>query len=406
MRSLLRFNPAGIPVILLLLALLAGLKFAADFGPKFPGRFPVTQQGRVVVEPGNVAYLNDFMIHWNVARQVAQGHPEAAYDRHAQTEMLVNTFGMVEAGLADRSLALSYMYPPPGILAVWPFGYFEFRMAAMLFLGFSVLLLTIVAVCYVGGAGILLLFGSPALWICLWEGQNGIRSAAMLGAVMLLLPRYKVLSGLLLGTLGIKPHLVTTAPFALAGGREGRAFLAAGVGLGGLLLITTLLFGPSIWSLWWTGGVGDVAGRLADPGNLPRLVSLYASLMLSGVPQGGAIMAQVGLAAFAVLGSAWLFHRTNDADLRTAALALAGVMVSPLAYDYDLALTLLALLALLRRNQHQSLRMTEWGALVVVWLLPGLIYPEMATTLRFNPVPLAVVGLFVCILRQGYEEKR
>jgi len=71
----------------------------------------------------------------------------------------------------------------------------------------------------------LLSLAFPGTWINFICGQNGFLSAALLGGGLLLLDRFPLVAGLLLGLLGFKPHLAFLVPVALLAGRHGKALL-------------------------------------------------------------------------------------------------------------------------------------------------------------------------------------
>jgi len=51
------------------------------------------------------------------------------------------------------------------------------------------------------------------------QGQNGFLSAALLGGGLVILERFPLTGGMLLGALSYKPHLAALIPVALLAGR-------------------------------------------------------------------------------------------------------------------------------------------------------------------------------------------
>jgi alpha-1,2-mannosyltransferase len=263
-------------------------------------------------------------------------------------------------------------------------------------LGLTFFFFIVISYCYAGAIGAFLAISAPAAWICLWEGQNGFLTAALLGTFLLLLPRFKTAAGATLALFVIKPHLAIAAPFALFAGREKKVFITAALVVCALLGITTLLLGHRIWLAYFEYGLPSAGKMLtiAHGGIESRLVSFYGALMLQGLGVQVAMGLHALFALTVIVCTAWVFARTRDPDIRAAALALSAVMISPMVYDYDLPITLLAFFALLRLSLRTPLLMHEWLVLGTLYFTPLLTYPAQAEHLGFNPVFVSLISLF------------
>ena len=89
--------------------------------------------------------------------------------------------------------------------------------------------------------------GAPVVLICLGHGQNAFLTASLLGGGMMLLDRRPWIAGMLLGALVYKPQFAVLIPVLLLGRGEGRAFLAAGLTVAALCLVTLALWGWPVW---------------------------------------------------------------------------------------------------------------------------------------------------------------
>src|SRR6266481_6505738 len=74
---------------------------------------------------------------------------------------------------------------------------------------------------------VLLALAFPAVFINLGHGQNGLLTAALLGAALLMLTRQPLLSGTLFGLLAYKPQFALVIPIALLASNQWRAIAAA-----------------------------------------------------------------------------------------------------------------------------------------------------------------------------------
>lgn len=398
MINLSRLNPLRIPLFFLLLALISFADQAARYAPRLQEHFAYKQEGQDLP-------WNDFMVHWEVARFVVSGQPQFAYDAQQLTQVLRRDFGFFNYPDKPDAHTWSYFYPPTTLLALYPLGWFEYPEAALLFFSVTLLSLLFVAFCLAGGAGSLLVLGAPSVWICLWEGQNGFLTASLWGLFLLLLPRFKGGAGVALSGFVIKPHLVLAAPLALLSGRESRVFFMAVAGVVLLLASTVLVFGYDIWGDFLQKGVPAAKTFILTNFSTikTRLISLYGTLILLGVSPSVAVTLQAVWGVVVVTLAIWAFRRCQDNDLRGVVLALSALMISPMAYDYDLPVSLIALFALLRAGQRVPLSHIEWGLVSAVYFLPVFLYLQGAIAPSFNLVWLAITLLYGAVL---YRIKR
>lgn len=394
MINLSRLNPLRIPALFLLLALLSFADQATRYVPQLSAHFSYWQEGRDLP-------WNDFMVHWSVARSVQAGRPQDAYDVWAVTASIRDNFGFFRGIEKMNAHTWPYFYPPTNLLVIKPLALFNYPQAALLFFSLTFLALSVLAILYIGPIGSILLLGAPAVWICLWEGQNGFLTASLLGFFLLLMPKNKAGAGAMLAGLLIKPHLALVAPFALLSGKERKIFFSAALCGAFLLLLTRVMLNSAVWGAFLAKGIPRAElFILTNSVVMPRLVSLYGTLRVAGVSPEVALSLQFFWGTGCILLAIWVFQRTRDYDLRAAVLALSALMISPMAYDYDLPISLVAIFALLRAGRRVPLCSWEWGLIAAVYFLPAFIYPDMANRIGFNPVWLALTLLYVAVLRR------
>src|SRR5207244_5889328 len=143
-----------------------------------------------------------------------------------------------------------FYYPPPFLLLCFMFAHLPYIAAFLIFEAASLFLYLFVACRILGHrdrASLVCLLAFPSVLWTLGLGQNALLTAGLFGAATLLLDRRPAIAGLLFGALCYKPHFGLLVPVALAAGGQWRAFVAAAITAGSLVLASLLLFG---WETW------------------------------------------------------------------------------------------------------------------------------------------------------------
>ncbi len=323
----------------------------------------------------------DFWQFWVSARLALLGLAQGAYWPEMVTSAFADLVDSVNPGVLSRAL----YYPPTLLLFLAPFGALPFFVAYLAFF-FTTLGVLLAAVWrWVPERRVLLMMlGFCGIWVNLICGQNGLLTAGLFGFSMFFLPVSPVLSGLFLGLLTIKPQLGLLIPFALIAGREWAVLKAAVVATFGLVGVSILFFGVLIWGDAVVGMLtaSTVLGDSFDL--LVRNPSFFSFFRLSGLDVAahvawfGPMWGTAGVAlvlhaccALPVAGSVlWVWRRTENNRLRTAALACGAVLVTPFLYDYDQTWLIWPILLL---GLEAARTRWTWGE--VALLPPAMLWP-------------------------------
>lgn len=277
--------------------------------------------------------LSDFDAFYIAARQVWHGQLDLVY----RFETLVK----LQQAFTGSASFMPWTYPPQFDLLVAPLALLPAGIAYLLFITatLAAYLLILRAIAGSHFAHILVVM-FPALAITVGCGQNGFLTGALIGIICLNVERRQVVAGLALGAMVIKPHLAIAAGVYVLATRRWTALATAVVVVLTSSLLCTFVFGWQIWTAW-LGAIRESAIFL-DRGFYPlfRMISTYAALGRAGVPPGIAFWAQAAAACLALLAvvlAVWLgsARRTSPA-FPLGVAAMASVMISPYAYDYDL----------------------------------------------------------------------
>jgi hypothetical protein len=196
------------------------------------------------------------------------------------------------------------------------------------------------------------------------------------------------------GALSFKPQFFLMVPIVLLARSAWRSSTTTAVTIILLAACCAALFGPDIWTGWFTAITNSTSG--ADPrwflsGRLWG-VSVYTCTYLFGASRTIAEIAQIAAVLLAAVSVWQAFHRPVAPALRTAALLTATLLSAPHAGGYDLILPLAAA-ALLLSYLGPRASSWDWSLSLLIWLEPAIGLPVLFFPSRFCPVlTIALLG--------------
>jgi hypothetical protein len=361
-----------------------------------------------VVAPISPPTTTDFASFYAAGKLALAGTPALAYDQtaHHAMEMAVTAPGIEYQ---------FFFYPPVYLLLCTPLALLPYLAAFILFQTATLMLWLFVArrILYTRGwTWCIPVVAYPAIFWTIGLGQNAMLTAALLGAVTLLIDTRPRTAGLLLALLCYKPHLALLAPIALAAGGHWRAFAAAALGVATIMAFSAAIFGLEPWHAY----LGELAGARAvyETGriDIAGYVTPFGAARLIGLAPATAYALQFVATATVATIVAWIWRRDADPAHRGAALA-AGILLSvPLALLYDLMLAEVAILWLVRAATRASFLPWEKLLLAFCFLVP-LVCRYVGGGLGIPLAPLAPIALLaltiarsvrarpLCLPRQG-----
>ncbi len=357
----------------------AALGFAIAFAA-------VLSQSQNLVYPSLGAVGFDFVTFWAASDLALMGQPERAYDMAAIAAAERRALPHVE----DVYL---WHYPPPFQLVVLPLALVPYLWAYGLWLAVSLAIYAATfRAAFRDAAPFWLAIGASAVYVNALHGQNGLLTAALATGGLLLLERRPLLAGILIGALCYKPHLgLPLGIFLLAGGHW-RAASSAVLAVVALCALSALVLGLDTWRAFLANAA--TARTVLEAGNVPwhKMASFFATVRLAG---GGIALAYIvhGLVALAILATTALaWRRAGSFELKVALAVLAALLISPYLFDYDIAVTALALGLLLRDGFERGWQPGMRLAIVGLWLAPAVLsYVAEATRIQLHPFMLLVV---------------
>ncbi|MEZ4320852.1 MAG: glycosyltransferase family 87 protein [Myxococcota bacterium] len=328
------------------------------------------------IDPAGKAVGADFVAFHSAGTLVWDGRAPAVYDQEALEQAVLAT-----APVANPHLPVHY--PPPALLGFAVPAALPYEAGLLLWTALSLgSVLTALWALGTGPLGGRWALAYPGVLLTVFNGQTSGFVLGLLGTAMGLLATRPAVAGAVLGGLVFKPNYLGLALLALAVGREWRALAAAIASAVGACALAWGVLGAATWSAW-LAQADEVRGLLGS-GALPveKMPTVFAALLQLGVPAGPAQLVQAGVAVGATVAVCAVWWRGSDGSVRAGALAAGTLLVTPFAFDYDLALGWLAIAALASGARTRA----ELGLAAVSWALP-LAVPLLA----FVHLPLAPV---------------
>jgi hypothetical protein len=336
----------------------------------------------------------DFVNSWMGGKAALAGNPAIYFDHDHYNLLLRQAFG---ADLPDHN----WSYPPHVLLLLWPFGLFPYLASYALWIAAGLGFFLWAASEGKLDRGLLLFLAlSPIALVLVLTGQNGFFTGALLLAVLWQWDKRPALAGVMLGLLTVKPQLILLLPLVLVMTRRWRRLGFAALTALAMAGLTTLIYGVNIWrdylvhavpfqNLVLTQGKGLMLGMMP---------TAFTNARLMGAPLSVAWALQAIVSVIALGATVWTFLKRRDPLLSAALLLTASLLVTPYAFNYDMA-ALIAVLA--RLGMRSGNERVDVVLILAVWMLPvvmmlGFFVQIAGSTL----VLLALLNRLVERLRQ------
>lgn len=331
----------------------------------------------------------DFLSFYSVSVLVRDGRAGDAYDLQSLVAVQQEIAG-------PGSPVYAWLYPPVALFVVAPLSLVDYGIALSLWL-------VVTGALYVSALyrlvqrprAILPILAFPAVFLTVGHGQNSFLSAGILAWSLLLLSAGgSSLGGGGVGLLSFKPQLGLLLPVAFVAGRNTRAFLAAALSVVGLVGASVLVFGVDTWSAFLGGSGFSLEVLEEGMVSWEKMISAFAAARLIGIPSTAAWVFQglVSLGSALVVWRCW--SREVSTGLRIAATAIATLLATPFALDYEGTFLGLAIAGLVADGLDRGFLTWERSAWALLWVSP-LLWRLVAIGLG---LPLGFLSVAVAML--------
>lgn len=355
--------------------------------------------------PEEPHFSTEFMSFFAAGRMVDAGQAAGVYlpvgDVPAYIHSIGNPAGFValqQALTHDKQIAiLAFYYPPVFWLICAPLAVFGFYTAYAIWVaGGLALALGLVAA---------LLGNARKLWMAAaflpviknaGVGENAFLSAGLIGFGFLLLPTRPIFAGILFGGLCYKPHFLLPIGILLLAQANWRA-LGAMVASGVLLCTAAgMVFGWQYWvdyvrivvphAQWMFQHHGFSYGIEVTPFSAVQM--LGGGVMLGNVVHALCLVLAAGLIVLAV--------RRGVPDVQAAMVMASFPLMAPVMLDYDLCITGLAILFLIRAARETGFLAFEKTAMAGLFAMPLVVF--IFRTSFGIPIDPVIPLLFIIVL--------
>lgn len=341
----------------------------------------------------------DFFGFWSFARFVATRPPIQIYD--------LDILRHFESSLGpDSKIFFPFRYPPTMLPFLLPLSAMPYWIGYELWVGGTLALFLFACLRHRFSWMLLAaLLAMPALRTNIIFGQGAFLFGALLIGGLRLLGTRPVLAGVLFGLLTCKPHLGLLVPVALVAAGAWRSIAAAAVTVIGLAVVTTLLFGASIWPAWLEAAPSLVGHYRNNVGFEDMLMpTVAANLRIVGLEPRVAMAVQAAVAAV-VAAAIWACFRRGPNRLGSAALLVGAFLATPFAFSYDMVIasTGVVLFVWDSFERRRGLRLDEVAASLLLLVVP-LVLGERPGNLPVSAISLLV--LFALIVVRALRDDR
>ncbi|MBO9527655.1 MAG: DUF2029 domain-containing protein [Sphingobium yanoikuyae] len=230
-------------------------------------------------------------------------------------------------------------YPPPFLIIATLLAQFPYLTALFIWQGLSLALALLVFHRILPGReAMLAAVGAPVVMVCLGHGQNAFMTASLMAGGMLLLDRRPWVAGILLGCLVYKPQFAVLIPIVIAMKGNWRAFLAAGLTVVALCLLTWAIWGWGVWAAF-IDSLPLTRHLVIELGSTgwAKIQSPFSAIRHWGGSIALAYMVQAIITLVAIAAAALAAWR-GSMEVRGSATLTAALLCTPYVLDYDYVL--------------------------------------------------------------------
>jgi hypothetical protein len=224
-------------------------------------------------------------------------------------------------------------------------------------------------------------------------------STALLGSGLLLLESNPYSASILMALLCYKPNIALVCPLLLLFSRRFKAFAVFTATVLGTVAISILFSGYKTWEAFLVNLSSVFEAVKESPEILYRIGTPYSALRLAGVDNVLSLKIQVGLMVGFIVLLGWVWHFYKEKPMTKAVTICIAMLMTPYLFEYDLALTGLAIAWFICGSQNSDLTHYEKSILIFCWLTP-FINRHIALSSNIVTAPIGITALLIIAMRR------
>ena len=343
-------------------------------------------QGKSVVGPGGKPACIDFCWMWVSGKLATASVPAKVYDYSVFSAAQTTLIGPHALGFPP----FHYFYPPVFLFFTYLLGLMPY-FAAFIVWNIATLALYEMAIYAIIPRFSAVIAGLTSVAVAenILLGQNGLLTAGLIGLSLAFVERRAWFSGALLGLLTYKPQFGVAFPLALLASRNWRAFGAAAISSGLLAMAAAVAFGYRTWP-FFIAALGNRNSSLSiDRGVEITQQSVYGLLHWAAGGMTVPLTIHIAVAAIVALAICAMWAKPFPHSLRSAALCLAAVTITPYVLIYDLCILSIAAAFLIKDGLARGFLPGERAILLLCF--GGLFFFSV-------PIGPIVYGMFFLVV--------
>lgn len=337
----------------------------------------------------------DFLVFYAAGRMAIEG-------RAGDVFSLVEMYKVYADIVGEDAAVLGWYYPPTFILPFHLLARLPYELAFLLWTGGTAAFFAwAVAPLVHERREAWLLAAAPAVIYNFWDGQNGFLTGALVALALVNLERRKVVAGLAIGLLSIKPQLGVFLPLLLALRGQWTVFAVATASVIALSGASIAAYGLQPWLLFFTSNV-EALSILWEEELFPivQMGTPLAMLVSLGVPYAIAKGVQAVVFVVVAVTVAFAARRTASPELPFALAVTGGFLASPYGFVYDWTVLFVPALLVAAAVRRTGWLRGERAGLALFYLMPVpmLLFPK-GWYVSFGCV--ALVGFLLVLVRRS-----
>jgi len=173
----------------------------------------------------------------------------------------------------------------------------------------------------------------------------------------------------LFGILTIKPQLGVLLPVMLVLTSRWRVIAAAAATVAVLVVLTTLAFGPGVWTAYRDVAMTHQSHVILHGTGIFvfMMPTVFMNARSAGIPLDIGWTMQAAASAASIAAVLWTYWRIRDPLLSLALLVTASFVVTPYAFNYDMVVFGWLFAKLIERPDNDPI---DYWLMFAVWTLP------------------------------------